>query len=233
MNNKKCNNDRILTNLLNNEKKYNEEYLEKNTDSLIPDFKNALNDLGFEFETPNQALGFLPKYKDKILPVVILFYEKAKKTSKYNEMNYFIKFFHFKGFEEVVPMLIEDFYNQSIPELTKWFISDVLYQIRSEKYEETYINIISEHEFGQNRQMIILLVGKLKIEKAIPILIKLLDDETVRIHAISALSDFQKKELQYYFENFINSKNPTVRKYAKNALKKLIDIRPGDNSLSY
>ena len=69
--------------------------------------------------------------------------------------------------------------------------------------------------------MIILLMGKLKLEKAIPILIELLEDETVRLHAICALGDFKKEEFRPYFERFSNDKHSGLRKYAKKALKKL------------
>ena len=56
---------------------------------------------------------------------------------------------------------------------------------------------------------------------AIPILIDLLEDEDVRLHAICALSDFKKEEFRCYFERFQDSKHPGWRKYAKAAIKKL------------
>ena len=69
--------------------------------------------------------------------------------------------------------------------------------------------------------MIILLVGKLKAEAAIPILIDLLEDEGVRLQAIVALGDFKRKDFRPYFERFQNAKHPGWRKYAKAALKKI------------
>ena len=69
--------------------------------------------------------------------------------------------------------------------------------------------------------MIILLLGKLREECAIPTLINLLDDESVRMHAICALGCFKKAEFRCYFERYLNDKNPGCRKYAKTALNKL------------
>ena len=56
---------------------------------------------------------------------------------------------------------------------------------------------------------------------AIPILIDLLEDEDVRLHAICALSDFKKEEFRCYFERFKDSQQPGWRKYAREAIKKL------------
>ena len=69
--------------------------------------------------------------------------------------------------------------------------------------------------------MIILLVEKLKVKAAIPILIDLLEDEGVRWQAIAALGEFKQENLRPYFERFHNAKHPGWRKYAKAALKKL------------
>lgn len=69
--------------------------------------------------------------------------------------------------------------------------------------------------YGRNRQMIVLLLGKLKEECAIPTLIDLLEDEEVRLHAISALGEFKREEFRCYFERFQNSTHPGWRKYAE------------------
>lgn len=63
--------------------------------------------------------------------------------------------------------------------------------------------------------MIVLLLGKLKEECAIPTLIDLLEDEEVRLHAISALGEFKREEFRCYFERFQNSTHPGWRKYAE------------------
>lgn len=197
--------------------KANEEQMKKNSDSILPAFKQELLNLGFNFQVLNQAESLLPKYKDIVLPVVITYYKMAKLK---NEKQYLLGWFHHKGLEEVVPMLLEDYYSDNT-DIDKWAIGDRLYQIRSKKYIDDYLKIISDSSYGQDRQMIILLVGKLKVEAAIPILIGLLEDEGVRLHAIVALGDFKRKDLRPYFERFQNAKHPGWRKYAKAALKKL------------
>lgn len=197
--------------------KASEEQMKKNPDSILLDFKQELLNLGFNFQVLNQAESLLPKYKDTVLPVVIKYYKMAKLK---NEKQYLIGWFHHKGLEEVVPMLLKD-YRSNNSDIDKWAIGDRLYQIRSKKYIDDYLKIISDSSYGQDRQMIILLVGKLKVETAIPILIDLLEDEGVRLQAIVALGDFKREDLRPYFERFQNAKHPGWRKYAKAALKKI------------
>ena len=202
-------------------KKNEENYYKNHPDTLIPSFENELRKAGFEFEISNQTLSFMPRNKKTILPIAIKYYQLAKKQNKADEQNHFLSFFQFKGNEEVVPMLIEDYYSEETQDLTRWFISDCIYQIRSKNFVREYLNIVSKRTFGRNRQMIILLLGKLKEESAISTLIDLLEDEDVRLHAICALGEFKREEFRCYFEQFQNSKHPGWRKYARLALKKL------------
>lgn len=197
--------------------KASEEQMKKNSDSILPAFKQELLNLGFNFQVLNQAESLLPKYKDTVLPVVIKYYKMAKLK---NEKQYLLGWFHHKGLEEVVPMLLKDYCSNN-SDIDKWAIGDRLYQIRSKKYIDDYLKIISDSSYGQDRQMVILLVGKLKVEAAIPILIDLLEDEGVRLQAIVALGDFKREDLRPYFERFQNAKHPGWRKYAKAALKRL------------
>ena len=163
--------------------KEGEEQKKKESYSILPAFKQELLNLGFNFQVLNQAESLLPKYKDTVLPVVIKYYKMAKLK---NEKQYLLGWFHHKGLEEVVPMLLKDYCSNN-SDIDKWAIGDRLYQIRSKKYIDDYLKIISDSSYGQDRQMIILLVGKLKVEAAIPILIDLLEDEGVRLQAIVSL----------------------------------------------
>lgn len=217
MSNYDINSNPYLVNLLLEQYKESEKQMEKNPDSILLAFKQELLNLGFSFQVLNQAESLLPKYKDIVLPIVIKYYKKAKLK---NEKQYLLGWFHHKGLEEVVPMLLEDYCSNNT-DIDKWAIGDRLYQICSKKYVDDYLKIIADPSYGIDRQMIVLLVGKLKVEAAIPILIDLLEDEGVRLHAIDALGNFKREEFRCHFERFQNSTHPGWRKYAKIALKKL------------
>lgn len=201
-----------------NAKEAERKYFKEHPDSIILPFEQELRNLGFQFEISSQINLFMPKHKKIIMPIAIKYYEQAKYD---NEKNFFISLFHFKGFDEVVSLLIKNFFEPTTSDHNRWFIADCLYQISSKQYMDDYIKIISDSAYGINRQMIILLVGKLKEEKAIPVLIELLEDESVRLQALAALSYYKREEFRPYFEKFQNSKHSGWRKYAKAALKKL------------
>ena len=213
--------DNLAQAFLKNEKAAAQRYACEHPDSLLSRFIEELHSLGFVFETSNQALGLMPKYKATVLPIALSYYQLAKEEKQINEQNYFLGFFHFKGLTEVVPMLLNDFNAGETADSTRWFLADCLYQIRSKEYIDRYIEIASNYAFGINRQMIVLLLGKLKAEKAIPLLISLLEDKEVCLQAISALGEFKRVEFRCYFERFQDSPHPGWRKYARIALKKL------------
>ncbi|MDE7252487.1 MAG: HEAT repeat domain-containing protein [Acetatifactor sp.] len=215
------NNPKMLREWIEQAKVREKKYREEHPDSLIPLFEAELRELGYDFEISNQTLTFMPKHKKTILPIAIRYYQEAKKLGKDNEQEHFLSFFHFKGFDDVVPMLLEDFHSTKTKDLTRWFIGSCLYEIRSKSYIPEYLEIISNAAYGSNRQLLILLMGEWKVEDAIPILIELLEDEDVRLHAISALGYFKREEFRPYFERFENSKHSGWRKYARAALKKL------------
>lgn len=207
--------------MVDNEIKANQEYFSNNPKSSIILFERELREYGFEFKVSSQVYGYMPKYRKVIQPLAVKYYKCARDRNDTTELNYFVRMFQYKGCDKVIPMLLEDFKSDLIHDSTKWFIADCLYQIRSRRYINEYLEIISTVKYGRNRQMVILLIGKLRVEKAIPILVELLEDEEVRLHAICALGDFKNPEFKPYFERFLNDKHSGWRKYAKAALKKI------------
>lgn len=209
-------NPALVRQMIDREKEIAEKGYAEHPDAIVLKFENELRELGYEFEVSSQIIGFMPMHKDTILPIAVRYYQQAKG----NEKDFFLSLFHFKGFDEVVPMLLDDFFSDDST-LNRWAIGSHLYQIRSPKYIDDYLKIILNPAYGVDRQMVVLLVGKLKAEKAIPVLIGLLEDEDVRLHAISALGDYKREAFRPYFERFENDKHSGWRKYAKAALKKL------------
>lgn len=215
------NNPELLDQWVNYRKNQDQEYYKEHSATLVLQFEKELRDKGFIFEISEQVLSFMPKNKEIILPIAIKYYQEAKRLRRRNEQEYFMQFFYYKGIEEVVPILLDDFKSLEIRDIDRWSIGDCLYQIQSKKYIDEYLEIISNAEYGQSRQMLILLVGHFKVDKAIPILINLLEDEDVRLHAIDALGCFKREEFRGYFEKYENSSHPGWRREARKALKKI------------
>ena len=207
--------------MIENEKKANENYRRTHPHSLIPVFEQELHNIGFAFEVSSQTLGFMPKYKSVISPIALKYYCLARNRAEHDEQNHFLRFLAWRGNEEVVAMLLDDFCAIDTPSLTRWFIADALYQIRSAKYVDEYIRIIADPIYGKNRQMLILLIGKLKAKTAIPVLVDLLDDKDVCLQTIISLGEFRDENLRSYFERFQDVTHAGWRKYSRIALKKL------------
>lgn len=197
------------------------EYLQSHPNSLIPIFCQELRELGFEFDLYHHVKCFLPKYTELISPIALKYYRLAKTEKIENEQLFFMGFLRYRGMDEVVPELLTEYRSPQSSNTVKWVISDCLYDIRSPKYANEYIEIINNPNYGINRQMIVLLVGKLLIEDAIPSLLKLLEDDIVCLHAIIALGDFKKDEFRPIFERFSSDKHSGKRNYAQKALKQL------------
>jgi len=210
-------NPALVRRMIENGKRAAEEYLAKYPDSLIPLFEEELRELGYEFEISSQIMGFMPKHKETIVPIAVRLFKQARYSY---EKWFFASFFRFKGHDELVPLLLDEFYSEP-PGFDRWQIGDIIEGIRSKKYIDDYMRIISDPAYGKDRQMVVLLVGKLKAEEAVPVLIELLEDEGVRLHAIIALGNFKREEFRPYFERFENDKHSGWRKYARAALKKL------------
>lgn len=187
--------------------------------SLIPLFEQELRDRGFQFEISEQIKWFLPKHKKTILPIAIRFYQQATYD---NEKNFFISLFHYRGFEEVIPMLLDDFYSDKTPYLTRQFICETLRAIRSKNYIEDYIRIINNPKYGLARAPIFWLIGSLKVEQAIPVLINLLDgDDEYTARILKTLAMYKRTELKPYFERFIDNADNNLQKIAIAALKNM------------
>ena len=209
----------LVKRMIENSKNASEKYFAEHPDSLIPPFEQELRDLGFQFEISEQVKQFLPKHKKTILPIAVKYYQQATYD---NEKHFFISLFHYKGFEEVVPMLLNDFYSDKTSNLTREFIGETLRAIRSKRFIANYLEIISNSQYGLARAPIFSLIGNLKTDEAIPTLINLLQkDEEFTACVLKTLGAYKRIELRPYFECFMNSSDLHLHKIASAALKKL------------
>lgn len=215
------NNPAFLKQLYDEEVEQEHQYIQSHPNSLLPLFCQELRAIGLVIDFSNQAKCLLPKYKKLIFPIVLKYYRLSQTLRMENEQLFFMGFFRYKGMDEVVPELLAEYRSPQSSDIVKWCISDSLYSIRSIKHANDYIELINNPDYGVNRQLIILLVGKLRLEAAIPSLLQLLEDDKVCMHAISALGDFKREEFRPIFERFSCDSHPGWRKYAKNALNKL------------
>lgn len=96
-----------------------------------------------------------------------------------------------------------------------WEYADFLYNLKNYKYMNEYLKIIMDKSYGDNRQMLILLVGKSKSNTVLPYLLELAADDEDGIigHVLIALSNFNDDRII-----------PAMKKYVDYPKKWIADV---------
>ena len=100
--------------------------------------------------------------------------------------------------------------------------SSALLEIRDKSKIDEYIEIIENEDTRQDSFFFILMLGKLKVEKAIPLFVELLKEDNTDLQsaAIKSLAKFKNKiDLNPIMAPFLLSDNKVIRDNAKKALK--------------
>ncbi|MFX0549444.1 HEAT repeat domain-containing protein [Hathewaya histolytica] len=183
---------------------------------LMKELIELANDYGFEVESYDDLKAIKRKIKS-LVPVLIKYlYMFEKKNFK----DAIVDLLGVKGFYGATETLINLYYTNSVT-IDKWDIGDALYSIQDKRFEDKYIEIVKDKTNGDSRQMIVILLGKLRLEKAISILIELLKDDDVNGHAIMALGYFKNDELIKHIEPFLHHEKSWIRKETEKAIKKI------------
>lgn len=184
---------------------------------VLPALREELSQLGFTFPTIYHAIELKKTHPEIIGPLALKYYQLAVQKQ---EKSYLLGWLPKKSAAAAIPVLLEDFYSDA-DNIDRWAIADTLYTFASRKYIQDYLDIIADPGYGAARQMLVLLVGRLKVEQAIPVLIGLLDDPCITAHAITALGRFRREELRPHFERFAACPDPLCRREAQKALARL------------
>lgn len=187
----------------------------KKDEILIRQLIKEVNNNGFNIQDLNE----LSTIKRKIKSLISILIKYLYLFEEGNFKDTIVGLLGVKGFYDATEILI-NFYNNDMA-IDKWAIGDTLYSIQDKRFEDEYIKMVSDKDNGISRQMIIILLGKLRCEKAIPTLLSLLQDSDVNGHVIMALGYFKNSELIQYIEPFLNHEKGWIRKEAEKAIKKI------------
>jgi HEAT repeat protein len=117
--------------------------------------------------------------------------------------------------------LIEHFLGCSDSELAvKWAIGNAILEIGDWSVADRIIEIVNERKHGMSRQMFAVAVGRMKHERSLEALKRLLEDEQVAGHAILGLGELGHVEAKPLLERFLNMKG-WVSREARKALVKI------------
>ncbi len=186
------------------------------------DFEELVNDIrkkGYIISHYNEIDQILnSKTKKDLVPILI---SHLKKTDYELHKQFLVRRLGVKGFIEVTEYLLKEFKKPKSGLSYRWAIGNSLSLILDKKYENDYIEIIQNKEYGTARKMIVITLGKIRSQRAISVLLDLLNDEDIDGHIIVALGYYKDSNLIQYIEPFLKHENRWIRKEAEKSIKKL------------
>lgn len=175
-----------LTDFLNNRRK--EIY--QNPDSILKEYDAFLELNGIYHSDDIASFRKTLKGRMDLCEKILEFYHIAKLD---NERLSLLEDLMATGYDKdrMVEIILSAF-SSDTPPTNLWHYGDMLYSLKRYKYLPEYIKIASDHRYGADRQMVVLLLGKSKKPEVVPVLLELTKDETVSGHAVKALTNFEK-----------------------------------------
>ena len=120
------------------------------------------------------------------------------------------------------PILIAEYHRTPKDKMSlRWAIGNTIRMTITEDDVESILPIVQDKTNGTSRQMFVVALGKVKSEKAENILINLLDDEEVILHALEALGRMKSKKAKDKISMLTEHPKDLIKKEAKKALKKI------------
>lgn len=208
-------------------------------DLVWEDFYSEVRGLGYGVYVNMQLHSCVVNTKDKrLIPIIQKYIEKFKKLDNNGDYNLTISYLEDIADKSITEYVIERFKNENTEIYgAKFRWGEVLLKTADPRYIDEYLNIVNsyvqEYLDGSNKEnilncySIILLLSKLKVVEAIPILLKMLkinDTDVIfncRYAIIQAFGNYKLSELRPYIEPFLTDKNVYTRNYAKAAIAKI------------
>lgn len=102
-----------------------------------------------------------------------------------------------------------------------WTIGNALSIVNVKGFERQIIELCRNPRYGLARQMLVLGLGRFRTSEAEETAVELLNDEDVKLHAISALGKLKSKRTLFELERLLADKRSVVRKEARKAITKI------------
>jgi hypothetical protein len=120
------------------------------------------------------------------------------------------------------PILIQEFRRARPSQLLlKWAIGNALSVVADDSVAEDVIELAQQKEHGKGREMIVEALGNLKDPRAVETAIRLLDEEEVAGHAITALGNLRAKGARRAVQKYLHHGKQWIRTEARKALHKI------------
>lgn len=193
-----------------------------------PEFKKSHAELMIAYEkmkneclrrdiVPYEWNGFrvLKKNEKELIPFALKYFDELTYT---HSREAFVGIFAIRGVKNLANEMLNRFRMSKHSDI-RWTIGEVLYNINDKNYIDEYINIISDEEFGKDRAPIMSLIARIRVDKAIPILISISEDPSLTLMALQDLARYKSPKLLDFFRSYIESDDKEIKRVAKKAIK--------------
>lgn len=207
-------------------------------DLVWEDFYSEVRELGYEVYVNMQLQSCVVNTKDKrLIPIIQKYIEKFKNIDSYWDYEMSIGFLGDIADKSLTDFVLENFKQEQAIYFkhniggAKYRWGDVLFRIADHKYIDEYLNIITFYvknnkiEDLMESGRVILLLSKLKVAEAIPVLIEMITNSEIAENCanslIEALGNYKLSELKEYIEPYLMVKDSYTRNKAKAAIAKI------------
>ena len=197
-----------------------------------------INELGYNFYWYGEFSGSTFTKKDNAVVHILIKYLTKIGNDYAPKINY-INSLGVKGFYEATEFLIKEYKDSIPPHYNSWnlnFIAQNISEIEDPRYIDIYLEFLQDDKLTTEASYIVEMLGKMKVEKAIPYFIKLLNLENlidskfygksvednkyfVSQTAIKALSMFKNPDHIKYIEKFLEPEKLSWIKFSDAAIK--------------
>lgn len=180
----------------------------------------SLERLGYKFEDMTAFANSSLRYKDAV-PLLLNWLKSVEYPLNRLRITHALTTPAAKGI--AIPGLIKAFVDTPEDDQlqVRWAIASAIEKTYDDAYSDAVIELASDRQYGRDREMLALALGKSKKDAAIDALLKLARDPDVDGHAIEALSKRVNPRAHDIFEEKLADRRAWVRNKAKLGLKKL------------
>jgi HEAT repeat protein len=123
------------------------------------------------------------------------------------------------------PALVALFRDPAIADTTRWIVGSALEHMADPGLLDDLIRLAEERQYGRSRQMVVYSLGRIgrgrRRDEVVDRLIALLDDESVRGHAIDSLTRLRAHRALPEIARYVDAEPGYIRDAARKAVRKL------------
>lgn len=120
--------------------------------------------------------------------------------------------------------LIQEFRNTAVVDpYYAWTVGNALSIVDVKGYENEILQLCRNQQYGMARQMVVMNLHRLRaFPDAQEVALDLLEQDDVKLHAISALGRMRSKRALFQLEKLLADKQSSIRKEARKAITKIM-----------